>query len=362
MNDHPSAGSEGPTSPLPAPNAAEDDSPGLITRIRQSLGLAPTLSPRQVISDLLREDAAREAPHFARQERLMLLNILRFHALRVSDVMLPRADIVAIDEQDSIAELLQLFETTSHSRIPIYRDTLDDPRGMIHIKDLMLWMTSHAASQAVASRQAGTSSPALRLVDAELPPAGPAGAIDLASVDLTQSIASTKLRRDMLYVPPSMPVLDLFLRMQSTRTHLALVVDEYGGTDGLVSIEDLVEVVVGEIEDEHDTEEGPLLTQHPKLGLIAEARIPIDELETRLGFDLTPAEDEDDIDTLGGLVVSLAHRVPVRGEIVLHPSGVEFEVLDADPRRIKKLRIRIPRDSGAESETPAKRLTAEAGE
>ena len=149
----------------------------------------------------------------------------------------------------------------------------------------------------------------------------------------------------MLYVPPSMPLLDLFLRMQSTRTHLALVVDEYGGSDGLVTIEDLVEEVVGEIEDEHDVEEGSSLTVHPTKGLLAKARTPITELELHLGYDLVSNEHDDEFDTLGGLIFALAKRVPVRGEIVAHPSGIEFEILDADPRRIKQLRIHIPSDS-----------------
>lgn len=354
MNDQNQAGNDSTAPSSSASNSSDEDSPALLARIKQKLGITPPPSPRQQIHDLLREDAASGHASFSRPERQMLLNIVRLDTLRVFDVMIPRADIIAIDEQASLAELLQVFETTSHSRIPLYRETLDDPRGMLHIKDLMAWITAQAAAGSPVKRAEGQ--PALRLIDSDIGTV--ARTINLADVDLDQSVAATKLRRDMLYVPPSMPVLDLFLRMQSTRTHLALVVDEYGGTDGLVSIEDLVEVVVGEIDDEHDTEETSLLTQHPKLGLIAEARIPIDELETQLGFDLTTEDEDDDIDTLGGLVFSLARRVPVRGEIVVHPSGVEFEVLDADPRRIKKLRIHIPREAGE----PPRRKAIEAGE
>ena len=143
-----------------------------------------------------------------------------------------------------------------------------------------------------------------------------------------------------------MSVLDLLLKMQLTRLHLALVVDEYGGTDGLVSIEDLIEEVVGDIADEHDVEDEPLIRTDPRLGLIADARIPVDELEKHLGRELISEEHEEDIDTLGGLVFSIAGRIPARGELVRHPSGIEFEVLEADPRRIKKLRIHVPPEPG----------------
>ena len=338
-----------------AREASDEDSPGLILRIKRFLGLAPPPSPHAQIRAILRRDAELQpdGSSFSRQEREMLLNLLRFDSQRVEDVMLPRADIVSIDEQSSLHELLQLFQTVSHSRIPLFRDTLDDPRGMIHIKDLMLWMTARTRQDDNEEKTTGSAKTALRLVNAEDKTAPRPVRFDLSSINLDQSIAATKLRREMLYVPPSMPVLDLFLRMQSTRTHLALVVDEYGGSDGLVTIEDLVEVIVGEIEDEHDLEEGALITSHPRLGVIAEARTPIEELEMYLGFDLMPDDDEDDIDTLGGLVFALARRVPVQGEIVSHPCGVEFEVLDADPRRIKKLRIRIPHNSDGKQTPPS---------
>ena len=342
---------------------AEGDSPGFFTRLRKNiahaLGLAPPPSPRQQIYQLLLQDARSRSRVFSRQERSMLRNILRFDTLRVDDVMLPRADIIAIDEQASLGELFNLFETSSHSRIPLYRETLDDPRGMVHIKDLMLWIASHnernylkpapqadhkgGATGGNGGLRGGNGGPgagkgptALRLVETKKP------MIDLADIDLEQTIASLKIRRSMLYVPPGMPVLDLLLRMQSTRTHLALVVDEYGGSDGLVSIEDLVEEVVGEIEDEHDVEEGASLVFHPKRGLLAKARTSIAELELHLGYDLVSDDRDDEFDTLGGLVFALAKRVPVRGEIVTHPSGIEFEILDADPRRVKRLRIHTP--------------------
>ena len=166
---------------------------------------------------------------------------------------------------------------------------------------------------------------------------------DLGRADLSKSIASTKLRRPVIFVPPSMPVANLLIRMQSTHIHMALVVDEYGGTDGLVTIEDLVEQIVGDIEDEHDEVEAAHIVKDPKLGLVSAARMPVKELESYLGMKLLKPEEEEDIDTLGGLVFALVGRVPARGELVRHPSGLEFEILDADPRRVKKLRVHPPR-------------------
>jgi CBS domain containing-hemolysin-like protein len=200
---------------------------------------------------------------------------------------------------------------------------------MIHIRDLMSWITAEAES-------------------------GGVGRLDLGKVDLQRSIATMNITRELLYVPDSMSVLDLLLKMQTTRLHLALVVDEYGGTDGLVSIEDLVEEVVGEIADEHDVEDEPLIRSDPRLGLIADARMPVEDLEKHLGVELVSGEQEEDIDTLGGLVFSIAGRIPARGELVRHSSGIEFEVLEADPRRIKRLRIHVP-----QGETEAGAATTE---
>jgi len=245
------------------------------------------------------------------EERHMLGNILSFGDLRVDDVMVPRADVVAVEESATLAELLRLYNDANHSRMPIYRETLDDPIGMVHIKDVVEYLT-----------------PPL-----EENESGP---------HLSNRLFKLKdVRREVLFVPPSMPALDLLLKMQATRIHLALVIDEYGGTDGLVSIEDLVEEIVGDIEDEHDTDEGPALATRPDGAIDAEARTPIEELEEMLGLKLVDEESEDDIDTLGGLVFSLVGRVPVRGELIKHPAGIEFEVRDADPRRIKKLRIKL---------------------
>ena len=292
-------------------------------RLLATFGLGEEPDLRELIEDAL---ARSKSDTLSGQERSMLRRILRFGKLTVEDVMVPRADIIAVDDTVTIDELMRVFRQAEHSRLPVFHQTLDDPRGMIHIRDLMSWITAQAEP-------------------------GDGAALDLSKVDLKRSVAALGITRDLLYVPASMAVLDLLLKMQTTRLHLALVVDEYGGTDGLVSIEDLVEEVVGDIADEHDVEDEPLIGSDPRLGIVADARLPIAELEKHLGLELVPEELEEEIDTLGGLVFSISGRIPARGELVRHPSGVEFEVLEADPRRIKKLRIHLP---PAEAKTGSK--------
>jgi magnesium and cobalt transporter len=243
------------------------------------------------------ETPASEEPITA-GERGLLRNILRLRDLSARDVMVPRADIVAVAEDTSADALISELGSHGHSRLPVFRETLDDIVGFIHIKDLL-------------NARAGGRPFELK-----------------------------KLLRQVLFVAPSMRVLDLLLQMRLSRQHLALVVDEFGGIDGLITIEDVVEQIVGEIEDEHDIAEGPKLIPRPDGTLMADARATIREFEERVGPVLTEQERAADIDTLGGLVVSLAGRVPSRGELVTHPSGIAFEVIDADPRRIRRLRLR----------------------
>jgi CBS domain containing-hemolysin-like protein len=314
MSNAPLSEDEVPTTSDPLP----EEEPSWLERLLARFGLGEEPDMREVIEDALASGKAGDDT-FSAQERAMLLNILRFGKLTVEDVMVPRADIIAVEESTTVAELMAVFREAEHSRLPVYRETLDDPRGMIHIRDLMSWITT-------AAEKAGEAS------------------LDLAAVELSSTIGALNITREILYVPPSMPVLDLLLRMQLSRRHLALVVDEYGGTDGLVSIEDLVEEVVGEIDDEHDVADEPLIRDDARLGLVADARTPIDALEQHLDLELVSPEQEEDIDTIGGLVFALAGRIPARGELVRHPSGTEFEVLDADPRRIKKLRIHMPQE------------------
>jgi len=256
------------------------------------------------------EESDRESPALSAQERVMLGNLLRFGELKVSDVMAPRAEIVAVDESIGLAELLKLFREVQHSRLPMFRETLDDPTGLIHVKDVMGLLSPEAGGAYCVSP------------DAKI----------------------TALRRPILFAPPSMRALDLLLKMQATHTHLALVIDEYGGTDGLVSIEDIIEEIVGDISDEHDEITAPLKPEDGSY--IADARMDLDDFRAETGHDFLAQageeEAEPDIDSLGGLVVSLLGRVPQRGEIVAHPDGTEFQVLEADPRKIRRLRIRLP--------------------
>ena len=249
------------------------------------------------------EESERKEPALSQQERVMLANLLGFGELKVSDVMVPRAQILAVDEDTPMTELVALFRDAKHSRLPVYRETLDDPTGLVHVKDVLTL----------------------------LEPDGAGGYRPVPS-----SIA--RLKRPILFAPPSMRALDLLLKMQASHTHLALVIDEYGGTDGLVSIEDIIEEIVGDIADEHDEETPPLKREGEDY--IADARLELEDFKAESGIDLATPETDVDVDSLGGLVVWLLGRVPQRGEIIAHPAGYEFEVLEADPRKVKRLRIR----------------------
>ncbi|HRN88206.1 hemolysin family protein [Hyphomicrobium sp.] len=329
---------------------------GWLHQIWARLGLGEQLSLREKLEVLLKEEA-KVTGEFSPEELNMLGGLLRFGGSRVDEVMVPRTDIVAIEEMQSLGDLILLFEESGVSRIPIYHETLDDPRGMIHIKDLFRWVSAEVAGRALRAptKQRGVElegaigGDALANSDSDdgaaqdnAVPGEPAKP-DLSRLDMSRPIAVLKLKKPVLYVPPSMPAMNLLVRMQATRIHMALVVDEYGGTDGLVTIEDLVEQIVGDIEDEHDEEEADLIVEDPRLGLVASGRAPVEDLEERLGFKFLTAEEEAEIDTLGGLVFSIVGRVPARGELIRHSSGVEFEVLDADPRRVKRLKIHVPR-------------------
>lgn len=303
---------------------------GWLGRLMESVGLAEAPNLREVLEGAL-VDENRADLGFTVEERKMLSRLLDFGATRVDELVVPRADIIAIEESESLVELMRLFEDAGVSRIPIFRETLDDPRGMVHIKDLFRWMVTEVSGSAP-----GGEGSAAGANDAS--PDKP----DFGRLDLMRPISAVKIRRSVLYVPPSMPAINLLVRMQTSRIHMALVIDEYGGTDGLVTIEDLVEQIVGDIEDEHDEEEASYITMDPKLGLVASARTPVSELDERLGVTLLSEDEEEDIDTLGGLIFQLVGRIPARGEIVRHSSGVEFEVLDADLRRIKRLKIHTP--------------------
>jgi magnesium and cobalt transporter len=269
-----------------------EKTPGLLTRIRQVFG-PPATS---------RENA--ETPSEAMRAAGSVLGMLNLRRMRVEDVSIPKPDIVAVPVTITKDELVEVFRSSGLTRLPVYDGTLDTPIGIANLKDFALRHGFNGDSQ---------------------------------MLDLREMV------RPLIYVPPSMPLGVLLQKMQAERIHMALVIDEYGGTDGLVTIEDVIEQVVGEIEDEHDIEEAKSWILEKPGCYLAQARTDLDDFEAEIGMVLTEPEeiDEEEIDTLGGLVTMLAGHLPARGEVILHPEGPEFEVVDADPRRIKRLRVRL---------------------
>ena len=262
-------------------------------------------SVRESIAELVQEAQAdrtistgAEPVDLDAQERALISNVLRLRETTADDVMVPRPDIVAMRVDLTLAQAVDQIRAEGHSRLPVFRDNLDDLLGMVHIKDVFAF----------------TGAP--------------------------ETFSLEKILRKPLMVAPQISVLDLLLQMRQTRTHLALVVDEYGGIDGLLTIEDLVETIVGAIADAPDEVEGPMLVQRPDGAVEINALLPVEEFEARLGAVLSADERDADIETVGGLVFNLAGRVPARGEIIAHPSGIEFLVLEADARRIRRLRAR----------------------
>ena len=327
--------------PVPVNQGAQNQtahSEGAFSKwLRTLLGWRPS-STRADLKEVLEESAPGDLG-FSPEEGTMLKNILGLRERRIDDVMVPRGDIIAVHQDISLGELVKTVEKAGHSRLVVFNDTLDDPVGMVHIRDLVAFMTAHAAV---------TPTPGARRKKPK-----PAG-LDFGAIDLSMPLSEAKIIRTLLFVPPSMPAIDLLAKMQATRFHLALVVDEYGGTDGIVSIEDIVELIVGDIEDEHDDEETPDIVREPDGSLIANARASIEDVIATVGNGFDVGEALNEVDTLAGYLVSLVGRVPVRGEIVPGPEGYEFEVLDADPRRVKK--VRILHGSRAETSPPTQAL------
>jgi magnesium and cobalt transporter len=263
----------------------------------------PDSPARSFFSRLFRrDDTDTPASPAATGAREMLLNLRNMRRMQVEDVSVPRADIVAVSEEASLDEVVAVFQSSTVSRLPVYRETLDQPMGLVHLKDLALRYGFGASAEG----------------------------FDLRG-----------LLRPLLYAPPSMPIGVLLQKMQAARIHMALVIDEYGGVDGLVTIEDLIEQIVGAIDDEHDEAEGQLWSREAPGVYVAQARMDLEAFELATGVKLADPALEDEVDTLGGLVIRLSGRVPARGEVVMHPDGHEFEVVDADARRVKRLRIRL---------------------
>ena len=259
-------------------------------------------SLKQSIETVLDSDL-KDAEGISKHERLMLLNILKIDGIRSSDIMIPRADIGAVEINDDFDKVLEVFIKEAHSRVPVYEKNLDNIVGMVHIKDLVNYQN-----------QMNVGSKFLKT-----------------------------LKRDILEIPPSMPVLDLLLKMQMTRLHMGIVIDEYGCTDGLVTIEDVIEEITGEIEDEHDEQNMPMLIKSSTNTFEASARIEIDELQKVTNKNFLKSYENEDIDTLGGLIFAIAGRVPQRGEIIKHDSGTTFEIKDADPMKIKSVIVKTPK-------------------
>ena len=289
-------------------SAAQPQPRSILHRVRQRL----RGRHRDSIAELVQQSADDShqngtAPELDRQERALIANVLRLRGMTADDVMIPRADIIGMPVDVTLEQALDQIRREGHSRLPVYREQLDDILGMVHIKDLFSYVGRPEAFKLEA------------------------------------------LLRRPLMVAPQIPVLDLLLQMRQARMHLALVVDEYGGIDGLLTIEDLVEEIVGDIADEHDEVEGPMIIERPDGALDLDARLPIADFEARLGPTLLDDERGADIDTIGGLVFTLAGRVPARGEVISHPSGLEFRILDSDARRIRRLRARRPAPQVAEA-------------
>jgi CBS domain containing-hemolysin-like protein len=289
--------------------------PSLFDRLRALFGIGGA-SIRDDLEEALADTSTED--DVSPQERALLKNVLALHEVHVGDVMVPRADIVAVSLQTKLADVLEVFRDAGHSRLPVHGDTLDDPRGMVHIRDFVGYLSAAASTPPDAPRDA---------------PSASGGALDAA-------LSQANILRPVLFVPASMPALDLLVKMQATRTHMALVIDEYGGTEGLASIEDIMEMIVGDIEDEHDQDESPKIETAAGGGYVADARAGLSDVSRVIGADLRAITDAEEVDTLGGLITALAGHVPVRGEIIVE-DGIEFEVMDADPRRVKRAKIRL---------------------
>jgi CBS domain containing-hemolysin-like protein len=304
--------SDGPEALAEPPAAAPaDPSPvkKILTGLKRRLGLANGDGSMRDTLDELMDGRDEEEEPLHEHEKTLVGNILRLRHRAAQDIMVPRADIVAIEMSASLNDVVALLNTSGHSRIPVYRETLDDVIGMVHIKDI------------------------------------------LACRGGDEAFRLSEILHPVLFVAPSMEVLQLMLEMRAKRSHLALVVDEFGGVDGLITIEDTVEEIVGEIADEHEKDSEPVVERRPDGSLDSDARALVEVLDEHFGEVLSDDEREH-VDTVGGLVVGLAGRVPIRGELIVHPSGLEVEVLDADPRRIKKVRVR--KRDGAVARAPAK--------
>ncbi len=293
----------------------------ILSKLKLRLG-GPGSDRRQSLEGVIEDHEKELGASGGGEASAMMRNVLGFSDMRVDDLMVPRAGIIAVEDTISMRALLDHFIEANHSRLPVYRESLDDILGMIHVKDYLRWM-------ATKGRKKKTKT-------------GADTGLSLAATELNSAIKQhSSMLRDVLYVPPSMPAPDLLLKMKASHIHLAIVVDEYGGTDGLISLEDLLEEIIGDISDEHDSdaEEQAMIKKIDDVTWMVSGLAPISRLDETLGVDLLPDDKEDDADTVGGLVLELAGTVPSRGEIIRHPSGLEFEIMETDARRVKRVRV-----------------------
>ncbi|MBV8824179.1 MAG: HlyC/CorC family transporter, partial [Hyphomicrobiales bacterium] len=318
------AGVERTNLPVPVPHPGEvmrEGGMAWVARLLRTFLGWKTNSIRADLEVVLETGAAAESG-FSPEERAMLKNILGLRERGVEDVMVPRADIIAVQKDILLGELVKVFEVAAHSRLVVYDDTLDDPTGMVHIRDLIGYMANRAAAS--ASTKPRRKKPFT-------------AGLDLNAIDLSVPLSATDLVRTILFVPPSMPAIDLLAKMQATRIHLALVIDEYGGTDGIVSIEDVVEQIVGDIEDEHDDDDAPAIVRQPDGSFLADARAALEDVVKTVGPEFEIKDEiADEVDTLAGYIMTRVGRLPSRGEVVQGPGDFEIEVLDSDPRRLKR--------------------------
>ena len=324
-----SRATETPAEPPSSPAPAKLRGPNLIQRLRQLWAMrnATIRDDLEVALDVVA--TAGQQAEFSDSERAILKNVLKLRQLSVEDVMIERSDIEAIGIDSNLGALVAKFREAGHSRLPVYEDNLDNILGFIHIKDALEKITVPAGDPA-----------------AEVP-------VKLSSPTLRQKLKKLNIMREALYVPTTMAVGDLLQQMRAARVHMAIVIDEYGGTDGLVTIEDLLETVVGEIEDEHDEQQVSLIRRVGAETWIADARIELEDVGKTLGPDFDPGDYADDVDTLGGLVFDLAGHVPARGETVTQLAHFDFEILASDSRRIRRIRIRRKSGSATQAEVLA---------
>lgn len=316
-DDRPAPSATETTEPSPGTAPAPTRGPSLWQRLRAMLALR-TVSLRDDLEVALETDSNAETSDFSQSERTILQNVLALGDKRVDDVMVERTDIEAVEAQETLGTLVARFRASGHSRLPVYDDNLDNILGFVHVKDALRRIT-----EPVEITEGSTHAP-----------------VKLVSQPLRAKAGKLDFMRAVLFVPPSMPVGDLLQSMQSARVHMAIVVDEYGGTDGLVTIEDLLEAVVGEIEDEHDELEDAMVRQVDANSYVANARAELEEVREVVGPDFDPGVHGEDVDTLAGLVFDLVGRMPVKGEIISGLKGFEFEILQADPRQVKRLKIK----------------------